>query len=131
MTRSAIYTVNTDVAVLAGGIIPLGAIVRRFGQCLDLNGNGISVRGDGYYEINSSVTVTPTAAGPVTVQLLLDGVEVAGATATETGAAGVPTNLSVVAMVRDCCPGGARTLTMQLVEGAGTVNNIATTVVKL
>jgi hypothetical protein len=42
MSRSAIYTVNTDIAVLEGGIIPLGAIVRRYGPCLDLNGNGIT-----------------------------------------------------------------------------------------
>lgn len=131
MSRSAIYTVNTDIAVLAGGVIPLGAIIRRYGPCLDLNGNGITVRGDGYYEINSSVTVEPTAAGPVTVQLLLDGVEVAGATASATAAAGGPVNLPLVGMVRDCRQDGAMTLTVQLVEGAGNVANIATTVVKL
>jgi hypothetical protein len=131
MSRSAIYTVNTDIAVLEGGIIPLGAIVRRYGPCLDLNGNGITVRGDGYYTVNSSITVEPTAAGPVTVQLLLDGVVVAGATASVTATAGAPVNLSIVGMVRDCCPDGALTLTVQLVEGAGNVVNIATTVFRL
>ncbi len=131
MARSAIYTVNTDVAVLEGGIIPLGATVRRYGPCLDLNGSGITMRGAGYYVINSSATLEPTAAGPVTVQLLVDGVEVAGATASEAATAGAPVNLSVVGMVRDCCIDGAQTLTVKLVEGAGNAANIATTVIRL
>lgn len=131
MSKSAIYTVNTDAAVLEGGIIPMGAIVRRFGACLDLNGNGITVRGDGYYAVDSSITVEPTAAGTVTVQLLLDGVPVAGATASETATAAAPVNLSVVGVIRDCCASGARTLTMQLVTGAGNVANIATFVSRL
>lgn len=132
MSKSAIYTVNNDVAVAAGGIIPVGAINRRFGKCVTLNGNGISLLDSGYYEVSVSATVEPTAAGPVTITLLRDGVAVAGGTSSAVaGAAGDPVALAFTSIVRESCPCGGIVLTVELTEGAGTVTNVAVAVEKL
>lgn len=122
--RAGIYTANpTAVALGANAVIPLGSIVRRYGCGLDLNGNGINVSGGGFYDVNASVSYTPTAAGLLTVQLLADGVAVPGAVATVTGAAGNTANLSIVGMIRRGCDGsGTLTLT---VDQAGTLENVA------
>ena len=123
--KSGIYVANNTAAALnADSVIPLGAIVRRFGCALDLNGNGINLLETGYYDVKASVSYTPTAAGVVTATLLADGVAVPGAIASATAAAaGDTVNLSIVAIVKRCCP-SAGTLTLQ-VAAAGTLDNVA------
>lgn len=122
--NASIYTANTTSAALgADSIIPLGAIIRRFGCGLDLNGNGINLLGKGYYAVDASISYTPTAAGLLNVTLIADGVAVPGAVATVTGAAGSTANLHIVGMVKRCCD-GAGTLTLQ-VDQAGTLDNVA------
>lgn len=122
--RAAIYTANTTSAALgADSIIPLGAIIRRYGCGLALNGNGINLMGRGFFTVDASVSYTPTAAGPLTVSLLADGVAVPGAVATVTGVAGATSNLSIVGMVRRCCD-SAGTLTL-MVDADGTLENVA------
>lgn len=128
---SGIYTVNTGVAVQAGGVIPLGSIIRRFGCALQLNGNGITMDRPGYYDIGVSLTVLPTAAGAITATLLRDGTAVPGATATGTAAAaGSAVPLSFAAMVRQFgnCSGSTFTL---ILSGAATVSNAAVSVFKI
>ena len=72
--KSAINTaLTTPTTVLAGGTIPLGAIIRRFGCGMDVNGNGLTICEPGYYDVDVSVTVLPTAATPITATLLRDG----------------------------------------------------------
>ena len=124
--KSLIYTaLTTPTAILAGGTIPLGAIVRRYGCALAANGNGVNVSEPGYYDVKASVTVQPTAAGAITASVLADGSEIPGMTATATAAAaGDDVNLSIVGVLRKCgcdCP---QTLTVQL-DAAGTVSNMA------
>lgn len=124
--KSLIYTaLTTPTAILADGMIPLGAIVRRYGCALAANGNGVNVAEPGYYDIAASITVMPTAAGVITATILVDGVEIPGATATGTAAAaGDAVNLSIASVLRKCgcdCP---QTLTIQL-SAAGTVDNMA------
>ena len=124
--KSLIYTaLTTPTAVLADGIIPLGTLVRRYGCALAMNGNGINVSETGYYDIKSSITVLPTAAGEITATVLVNGVPLTGATATATAAAaGDAVNLSIASVLRKCgcdCPD---TITVQL-SAAGTVNNSA------
>ena len=124
--KSLIYTaLTTPTAVLANGIVPLGAIVRRYGCALAANGNGVNVAEPGYYDVKASITVMPTAAGVVTATMLVDGAEVHGATATGTAAAaGDAVNLSIASVLRKCgcdCP---QTLTVQL-NAAGTVDTMA------
>ena len=124
--KSLIYTALTSpTAVLADGIIPLGAIVRRYGCALAANGNGINVNEPGYYDIKASITVLPTVAGTITATVLADGVPIPGATATGTAAAADDAvNLSIASVLRKCgceCP---QTITVQL-DAAGTVDNMA------
>lgn len=81
--KSAIYTADPSSTVLtlstaAGTAIPLGTTVRRFGCNAVLSGNGILLKGQGYFDVDASVTFTPTAAGAYTVTLFKDGVAVPG-----------------------------------------------------
>ena len=92
---------------------------------MDVNGNGLTICEPGYYDVDVSVTVLPTAATPITATLLRDGVAVPGATATATpSAAGADVNLNFPALVRHFCNCGAATLTVVL-SAAGTVTNMA------
>ena len=105
--NSAIYvnnSTNTAVSTTAGTFVqvPFGSVVRRFGKALALDSGSIMAYGSGYFDIDGSLTVTPTAAGPITVQIRKDGVPVQGITATATGTAGSPTTLPLTGMIRNC-----------------------------
>ena len=132
--KAAIYVSNTgSQTVPDSGVISLGSIIRRFGCGVNLNGNGIAIDREGYYDVSASLSIAAGAAGPVTVTLFRDGVAVPGATATVTAAAaGDIVNLSIEALVRQagCCAGGS-TLTLSIVGVGGTVNNVALKVIKL
>ena len=81
--KSAIYTANTTqvTALPSGSTIPLGTIVRRFGCNINLGGNGIMLKGQGYYDIKANVVFTPTSttAEVYTIDILKDGVPIEGA----------------------------------------------------
>lgn len=129
--NSAIYTVNSGIAVSANGTIPLGSTVRRFGQRLNLNGNGIIVDGAGYYDIDIIITAIPAASGAITATLLRDGMAVPGATATAVSSAvGDPVTLPISAMIRQFNNCAGSTLTV-ILSDAATVSNIAFTADKL
>ena len=135
MSKSLIYTVNTSVQELPiNGVINPGTVIRRFGQNLNLSGNGIQVAGSGYYKIDANFTLAPTAAGEATITAYLDGVEIPGATATETVAAGGDfINLSIDAVIREGCPccDTLRTITFVLSSGASSITNSAIVVEKI
>lgn len=133
MSKSAIYTANTTSTVLAvGALLPLGTTIRRFGCNLVQDGNTITVKGQGYYKVVASVTIAPTAAGTVTVTLNKDGVPVTGGTASgSVTTAATPTDLTIVAIVRNVCDCDSSVLSFVLDAGASTVSNIAVTVEKL
>lgn len=129
--NSGIYTVNTGATATAGGSIPLGSIIRRFGCNINLNGNGIIINGAGYYDFDIVLTALPAAAGAITATLMRDGVAVPGATATVTAAAvGEAVTLPLTAMVRQFgnCAGSTYTVVL---SAAATVSNIAVTVDKI
>ena len=135
MSKSALYVANTsDQTVQVNGIITPGTIVRRFGPNISLSGNAIQIAGPGYYEIDASITVAPTAAGDVTVTVYKDGVILQGATATESVTAGGDfATLSITSIVREfcqCCE-GLTNLTFVLTGVESIVSNIAITVEKL
>ena len=128
--KAGIYTANTTAqAVGANSALPLGSIIRRFGCALDLNGTGVNIIEQGYYNVYGSITYTPTEAGLLTVQLMADGVAVPGSTASVTAVAANTYNLGIVGKVRRGCstPG---TLTL-MVNLAGTVNNVGLIVGKV
>ena len=128
--NSAIYTVmNTPASVLAGGVVPLGSIIRRFGCALDLNGNGIVARALGYYTADVNLTVQPATAGAITATLYVDGAAYPGATATDTAAAaGDDVQLVIPALIRNAFD-GLHTLTV-ILSAEATVTNAAVTVAK-
>ena len=131
--KSAIFTANTGAqSVAVGAVIPLGSIVRRFGCCVNLNGNGINLTESGYYDVAASITAAPAAAGTVTATLFRNGVAVPGATASAAvSTAGNPANLSIAALVREPCCADGSTLTLVLTGAAATVSNVALVVEKL
>ena len=91
--KSALYTaLQTPTAVAVDGVIPLGSLIRRYGCDISLNGNAVNLSGAGYYDVDASITVAPTAAGTVTATLVKDGVAIPGATASAAAAAGAGTS---------------------------------------
>lgn len=132
MARALIQTANqSDQNVAVNSIISLGSVLRRYGCGCRLSGNAIELEGEGYFAVDASVSVSPTAAGAVTVALFADGVQVPGAIAYGTGTAAAPVALPITTTIRrGCCGNGADMLTLVLVEGAGVVNNVSLRVVK-
>lgn len=133
MSRSLIQTTNqTTQAVADNSIISLGSVLRRFGCNLRLSGNAIEITGEGYYTIDATVSVAPTAAGAVTVALYNNGVQIPGAIAYATVAtADDLVTLPIVTTVRQsCCCDSADNITCVLIEGAGNVSNISVRVEK-
>lgn len=135
MSRSAIYVTNTTAQTLvANSTINPGVVQRRFGCNLNLSGNAISLQGSGYYKLNSSISLAPTAAStPITISLYKDNVLVPGAIATTSvTTAGNVTNVNIVALIREnCCCGDSMSNLTFVISGAATVSNIATVVEKL
>lgn len=124
--KSALYAaMQTPSAVAVGGVIPLGSLIRRYGCDVSLNGNAVNITGAGYYDVDASVTVTPAAAGTVTITLYKDGVAVPGATASETAAANGTVNLCIPPLVRQACCAAGSALTLVLTGVAATVDNVA------
>ena len=132
MGKSLIQVANqSEQTVAANSIINLGSTQRRYGCNLRLSGNGIEVNGEGYYKIDASVSVSPTSAGAVTVALYKNGIQIPGAIAYDTGTAGNPLTLPITATIRqNCCCDSADNLTLVLIEGAGSVNNVSLRVEK-
>lgn len=133
MSKSAIYTANTSAPTVAvGGIIPVGNTTRRYGCNIKQDGNTITLCGNGYYLINVSATVTPSAAGTVSVTAQKDGVAIIGATGSETVAAAADSvTIGLTAIVRNACGCESSILSFVLGGVAAVVNNLAVTVVKL
>lgn len=137
MSKALIFVRNPGPqAVELNGNINLGSIVRRYGnKCcntpiINLNGDGITITEEGYYKVNVDVTVAPTAAGPVTVALLQDGVVVFTKTGTAAAAAdAVPLSMTSP-VVRVRC-NSTSTLTLQLTAGPGTVSEVGVSVEKV
>ena len=128
--KSAIYTaMQTPTEVAVNGVIPLGSLIRRYGYDISLNGNAVNIIGEGYgkgyYDVDVSVTVAPTAAGTVTATLIKDGVVVPGATASANAAAGAPVTLAFPALVRQACCASGSALSLVLTGAASTVSNVA------
>ena len=128
MSKSLIQTANTSTQTVAvGSTIGLGTAVRRYGCNLRLNGNAIEANGEGYYTIDGTITVTPTAAGTVQAAVYVNGVQLAGSLSTASvSTVGNAVTLPIVATIRQgCCCDSADSITCVLVAGAGTVGNVS------
>lgn len=133
MGRSLIQTANqSSQNVAAQSIISLGSVLRRYGCNCRLSGNAIEIEGEGYYKVEATVSLAPTAAGNVTVALYEDGVQIPGAIAYgSVSTAGNSVTLPLTTTLRKGCGcTGASALTCVLVDGASTVRNISVRVDK-
>ena len=132
MSKSAIYTTNvSNPTVPVGGIVPVGSTTRRYGCNIRQDGNAITLCGQGYYLVNVSATVAPTASGTVSLTAQKDGVAIIGATAAQTVAANGVANLTIAAIIRNACGCDGSLLSLALDGVASVVNNLAVTVEKL
>lgn len=134
MSRSLIQTINqSSQNVAANGIISLGTVLRRFGCNCRLTGDAIECGGEGYYTIDCSVTVAPTASGTVTVALYKNGAQIPGAIATtNVGTGGDSITLPINTTIRQaCCCDSPDSITAVLIAGAGAVTNISVRIEKV
>lgn len=140
--KSALYSAATSPTTLTltaaqpSATLPLGTVIRRFGCNVQLSGTGILLDGDGYYDVDANVTITPAAAGNYTVTLFRDGVAVPGATQTIAAAAAGPVAFNIQALVRLQCCNSSATLSLVLTTTAAlpatvTVNNVGVVVEKI
>ena len=135
MSKSAIYLVNNaETAVATGSIIPMGTIIRRYGQHVRQDGNSVTICDKpgcaGYYKVDTIATLRLKEVGKYRVTLEKDGVAVIGAVAEiDPAAAGQVAPLPISVIVRNSC-GGTSNLSLK-VEGNADVINVTTAVEKL
>lgn len=133
MSKSAIYTALTvPTEVESGSVVPLGATIRRFGNCNTQDGNIIKLCGCGYWAIQAVATIEATSASPVSIAIQKDGVDVLGAKSSITVAGtSDQTVLPVIAIVRNKCECGSAISFVITADKPVTVDNLAVTVEKL
>ena len=88
--------------------------------------------GAGYYKIDCNVSVVPTETGAVTVALYDNGVQIPGAIAYgSVDTAGNAVTLPLETTIRQGCNcDSADNITVVLINGAGTVNNVSLRITK-
>ena len=133
MSQAIIQTINASNQVLtADSLINLGTTVNRYGCGLNQNGNGIEVSGSGYYKIEATITITPTAAGNVTISMQKNGVNVPGAQAVgSVTTVGNSTTIPINFIIRRPCAycENADIITFST-QDAATINNVVVQIVK-
>lgn len=131
MSKSVIYVVNTaDQTLAVGNTINFGSIVRRYGCALTASGGNVIIRGAGYYDIDTNFTITPAAAGTLTIMLFKDGVAIPGAETTRTVAADTTYALTIPAIIRETCECES-TITAVITGVAAEINNATILVEKM
>lgn len=130
--KSALYAINNSVVSLPdGGTYAPATVVRRYGQNYQLQGNGITLTGPGYYDIAAGATLSGSAAGTLTLAAYQDGVAIPGMTASQTvKAAGDIVTLGVSGIIRTYCTKPVSTLTIVISGMAATGTNLAVDITK-
>lgn len=143
MSAGYLYSVNSTAQTIAiGGTLNVGSPVRRFG-CIKgtstpyATANGTLTilsscgRCPAYFDVETSIVVTPTAAGTVTITAFQDGVAIPGAVATATVAAEAATvTLPLSFGVRLNTGVTSSNITYILTGVESNVTNVAQTVAK-
>lgn len=134
--KSAVSTVNTATQTVTATATPLsllGSVCYNSGCSLCANANGISIKSSGLYTASGSVTITPTAAGTVTVSLALNGVTLPCSVRQQTVVAASPItiNTSAIAFGAGACACNSSTLTLVVSGAAGTVDYVTAGAVRL
>lgn len=105
MSKSVLYGVNRNSqTIIVGDRVDFGSVVRRYGCNLNMSGGEVLVKGEGYYDVDASITFTAGAAGIATITLLKDGSVIPGASASMTVAEGDVVTLTVPpSVIREKC----------------------------
>lgn len=130
MSKALIYMANTNSQPLTTStLVNFGNIVHRQSCCIQSNGGSPVLSGQGYYEIDTNLTITPTAAGTVVVTVYENGVAIPGAVASFTAAADSVYTVSIPAVtkIKCCCD---KVITVTVTGVAATVTNAAIEVTK-
>ena len=130
--KSLLYTaLTTTTAVTAGGAIPLGNTVRRFGNAIRAEGSTITLLEPGYYAISVTATVQPTAATAFDMQVTENGTPLPGAiTTVAPTAAGNSTPMMIPRTVSRVYCRGTKSIAVEL-SAAGNVTHFAVEVEKV
>ena len=129
---------NVNTSVVAGGIIPFsGSINRRGCSALFSSPNTIKLTQKGSYLINASFTYLPTAAGTVTISMVVNGVtSTINIGSSSTSTAGSPVNITIPSLIRvnssNNCPCVDNETTISYIANvAGTISNSNVVVTKV
>lgn len=133
MCKAIIYVANPDTQTVAvGGVIDPGSTVRKYGNGILLVGNSIRLTGTGYYRINATFTLSPTAAGTAVISMFDGAGAVVGATTSVTTvAADELQSVSIDAVVRVRCACAENDITFVLTGAASEIINSAIVVEKV
>lgn len=131
-----LYSLNVEVA--QNGSIPFNNISIGKGMSAVLSAPGtVQFNKSGIYMVAVDASITPAAAGDVSIQLAKNGLLDPGATSIATGAADSTTTLSFTTLVQvkennTCCCNTSPT-TIQLINTgqAGTFPIVGTTITKI
>lgn len=131
MSKSLLYGVNrTPQTIVVGDRVNFGTIVRRYGCNLNMSGGEVLVTGEGYYDLDASITFVAGAEGIATITLLKDGSVIPGASASQTVAVGdTITLVTPPSAIREKC-GCESTVTAVISGVIGVINNATIRVTK-
>lgn len=131
MSKALLYGVNrTPQTIVVGDRVNFGNVVRRYGCAINMVGGEVNITGEGYYNIDASITFTAGAEGVATITLLRDGSVIPGAIASQTVVSGDIVTLTVPpSVIREkCC--GESTITAVISGVIGVISNATIRVVK-
>lgn len=138
MSKAALQASNTTIQnVVVDEQINVGSVKLRFGRDICTNNGSIVLKNNGYYAIDTTVTVQPTAIGEVAVKLQHNGADIPGAISygyASVASQNVTLNINTIVRVANTgcpCESIPDTISIILVEGAGTVSPVLIEAYKL
>lgn len=132
--KSCIRVYNDTPQVVTADATPLileGIPIVYSGCSLTLNTGSVTVEKSGLYHLSADVTITPSAAGALTVQLNKDGVVLPCAVTRDTVSANpITIHVETDLIINTCCI-NQPVITVVTRGVAGTVNHVCAGVLKL
>lgn len=133
--KSAVRTYNNSaqaVSAVATQLTLNGTAITRTGCSITPDGNILRINNGGLYFLAADVTITPTEAGTVTVQMYINGVAMPDAIAQEVVAANGTTTLHVeTSRLLAACPCATKpTIAVWISGAAGSVSWVGATAIR-
>lgn len=133
--KSAVRTYNNAAQAVTAAATQLtlsGTAITRTGCSISPDGNILRINNGGLYFFAADVTITPTEAGTVTVQMYLNGVAMPDAVAQKVVAANGTTTLHVeTSRLLAACPCTTKpTISVWISGAAGSVSWVGATAIR-